>query len=111
LEDFIIQIIKEKNIVSHQFSKVLEFQNKFNSSTENLQDDYFGNPVLHLENIKHLNEKVFDLSEENNYLKLEMQKIKSNLNNNKNVYSSNSPTMGINSTQMNTLEINNGEYN
>ena len=85
----------------------MEFQKKFNRSTENLTDDYYNNPMLHLENIKTLNEKIFDLSEENSYLKQEMQKIKSNLN--KNVYCSNSPTMGVNSTQMNTLEVNNGK--
>lgn len=86
----------------------MEFQKKFNScSDENLKDDYYSNPVLHLENIKCLNEKIYDLSDENNYLKQEIQKLKSNFN--KNVYSSNSPTIGVNSTQMNTLEINNGK--
>lgn len=86
----------------------MEFQKKYNSSNEDLSDNYYNNPILHLENIKNLNEKIFDLSEENNYLKQELKAIKSNLNSN--VYSSSSPTMGVNSTQMNTLEINNGKY-
>jgi valyl-tRNA synthetase len=84
----------------------LEFQKKFNSSNEDLSDNYYNNPILHLENIKNLNEKIFDLSEDNSYLKQEIQKVKSNMNNN--IYSSNSPTIGVNSTQMNTLEVNNG---
>jgi len=62
-----------------------------------------------LENIKNLNEKVFDLSEENNYLKQKLQQLPNNSN--KNIFSSNSPMMGANSTQMNTLEINNGKIN
>lgn len=129
---------------------MLEFQNKFNASSV---DDYYDNPTIHLENVKNLNEKLYDLSEENNFLKTELQRLQnsktiSSLNNfqsqsqgnvqnkycytqdsqnnniistsvensvNKNNYNyiSNkniSPIVGGNSTQMNTLEINNGKY-
>ena len=61
---------------------MLEFQNKFNASSV---DDYYDNPTIHIENVKNLNEKIYDLSEENNLLKSELQRLK----NSKTLYSLN----------------------
>ena len=74
LENFIIKTLNEKNLLHQKYNKILDIQSKItnNESIENSQ--------MHLENLKKLNEKIFDLTEENKILnrKLEEYKCKNN---------------------------------
>lgn len=67
LENFIIKIQNEKSILNQKFSKVLEIQSKL------AKNENFENSDYHIENVKKLNEKIFDLTEENNYLKNQLE--------------------------------------
>lgn len=98
-----------------QFTKVFDLQNKMNyGSFRNIDEECYENPIVHIENIKNLNERVFDLSEENNCLKQELQNLQNQIKfGNKHnfvVNSNNNPIAGAASTQMNTLEVNNGNH-
>jgi hypothetical protein len=61
LENYIIQIGNEKAILNQKYAKLLNIQSKLSES--------FDSPSNHLETVKKLNEKLYDMNEENKYLK------------------------------------------
>lgn len=63
LENFIIKLINDKTAVQQKYSKVLDIQSKLT------QSDSLDNSQYHLENVKKLNEKIYDLTDENNCLR------------------------------------------
>jgi hypothetical protein len=63
LENFLIKILNDKTALSQKFSKILDIQSKITQS-ESMENSQF-----QIENIKKLNEKIYDLTEENKYLK------------------------------------------
>jgi hypothetical protein len=61
LENFIIQMGNEKATMNQKYTKLLNIQSKLSES--------FDSPSTHIETVKKLNEKLYDLTEENKHLK------------------------------------------
>ncbi len=75
----IIKLINEKTSLSQKYTKILDIQSKLT------QSESMDNSEVHLENIKKLNEKIYDLSDENNYLKSQLELINRNIENDSNI--------------------------
>ena len=73
IENFIVKLINEKTALNQKYSKILDIQSKLTQS-ESLDNSQF-----HLETVKKLNEKIYDLTDENNCLKEEMKSISSSI--------------------------------
>jgi hypothetical protein len=75
LENFIIKILNDKTGLSQKFSKILDIQSKITQS-ESIENSQF-----QIENIKKLNEKIYDLTDENKYLKSQLENNKTEYDN------------------------------
>lgn len=62
LENYIINLRNDKANSEGRYSKLVEIQSKISGS------DFAENSKLHLDNVKRLNEKIFDLVEQNKIL-------------------------------------------
>lgn len=98
LENFIVKQINEKNNLQLKYSKVLDIGTKL-SQNESLNNS-------HLDNIKTLNERIYDLTDENRFLREQLDKFKpcdqSNLNGDAREY-----TTLMKDTQKDNVFINN----
>jgi hypothetical protein len=75
LENFIVKILNDKTVLSQKFSKILDIQSKITQS-ESMENSQF-----QIENIKKLNEKIYDLTDENKYLKSQLENNKTDYDN------------------------------
>jgi hypothetical protein len=67
LENFIVKLLNEKSALNQKYSKILDIQSKLT------QSESLDTSTVHLDNVKKLNEKIFDLSEENKQLKHQLE--------------------------------------
>ena len=72
LENFIIKLVNEKNTLQLKYHKILNMNSKLTQG-ESLDTSY-------IENFKKMNEQIFDLTDENKYLKEQLE-IYNNSNN------------------------------
>jgi hypothetical protein len=88
LENFIIKLLNERTNLNQKYSKIVDIHNKLTHNSEMLDTS-----EIHLDNLRKLNEKIYDLEEENKFLKNE-------LNNNGKENNSHSNNNGSNNSQI-----------
>jgi hypothetical protein len=74
LESFIIQAGNEKNSLMQKYTKLVNIQSKLTES--------FDSPSAHIETVKKLNERLYDISEENKQLRERLDEINGHGNHN-----------------------------
>lgn len=69
LENYIVKLMNEKTAIGQKYSKLLDVQSKLT------QGESLDNSQCHLDNVKKLNENLYDLSQENAILREQIESI------------------------------------